>query len=235
MAARLQAVWLGGTAYGPALALQRRLVDARHTDHSNSSSSDSKGASPSVGLGRVWDTDVVLGVVHPPTYTVGRRLVGDVAEAARLRALGADYYEVRVPVPVPVLVCLCACTCVPVPVCLCLCESELRCWGASGRRSVAVWSLSMGLASWSCTPSSACAATTYVPVCLHARSCLYVHASLCLCLRLCMCMCMCMCITVPVPLCLRARAGLRGVVSLACECMWRRCKAHCRLRAPSMA
>jgi hypothetical protein len=121
MAAPLQAVWLGGTAYGPALALQRRLVDARHTDHNNSSSSDSKGAGPSVGLGRVWDTDVVLGVVHPPTYTVGRRLVGDVAEAARLRALGADYYEVRVPVPVPVPVCLC------LRLCLCACA----CVGAS--------------------------------------------------------------------------------------------------------
>lgn len=68
----LQVVWLGRVPYAPVYALQRRLVK----DHR---------------------AEVVLALEHTPTYTVGRRITGNTAERDRLRAFGAEYFEVRPP------------------------------------------------------------------------------------------------------------------------------------------
>ena len=88
MARSLELLWLGRVSYGPALALQRSLVDARRSPPSSSSPSPARAPAS-------FDTDVVLALEHPPTYTVGRRTTGDDVEGERLRALGADYFEVR--------------------------------------------------------------------------------------------------------------------------------------------
>jgi lipoyl(octanoyl) transferase len=70
--------------YGKALALQRHLVKRRHDlNHESHDPND-----PTI-------RDVLLLVQHPPTFTAGRRIKGksELEEEARLKRLGAEYYE----------------------------------------------------------------------------------------------------------------------------------------------
>ncbi|KAI9032122.1 hypothetical protein DFJ74DRAFT_736579 [Hyaloraphidium curvatum] len=72
---------LGSVPYARALALQNALVARRLAEEDRSQ--------PPIG-------DVVLLLEHPHVYTGGRRIRGeDATEGARLRALGADYFEVE--------------------------------------------------------------------------------------------------------------------------------------------
>jgi lipoate-protein ligase B len=75
---------LGSVPYGKALALQRHLVKRRH-DLNNKPHDP---ADPTI-------RDILLLVEHPPTFTAGRRIKGrsELEEEARLKQLGADYYE----------------------------------------------------------------------------------------------------------------------------------------------
>jgi lipoate-protein ligase B len=75
---------LGTVPYGKALALQRHLVKRRHDlNHEAHDPAD-----PTI-------RDVLLLIQHPPTFTAGRRIKGnsEIEEEARLKALGAEYYE----------------------------------------------------------------------------------------------------------------------------------------------
>ncbi|TPX35488.1 lipoyl(octanoyl) transferase [Synchytrium microbalum] len=70
--------YLGSIPYTRALALQSALVQARI-----------RRDSP------LRDSNMLLLLQHPPTYTAGRRIKGTAhTEGRRLRDLGADYYEV---------------------------------------------------------------------------------------------------------------------------------------------
>jgi lipoyl(octanoyl) transferase len=70
--------------YGKALALQHHLVKRRH-DLNNAAQNP---AEPTI-------RDLLLLVEHPPTFTAGRRIKGksELEEEARLKQLGAEYYE----------------------------------------------------------------------------------------------------------------------------------------------
>lgn len=75
---------LGTVPYGKALALQHHLVKRRH-DLNNAAQNP---AEPTI-------RDLLLLVEHPPTFTAGRRIKGksELEEEARLKQLGAEYYE----------------------------------------------------------------------------------------------------------------------------------------------
>ncbi|TPX51402.1 lipoyl(octanoyl) transferase [Synchytrium endobioticum] len=70
--------YLGLTPYPRALAIQNAILNAR------------------IRHDKLWkDVNLLLLLQHPPTYTAGRRLKGTAGtEGNRLRALGAEYYEV---------------------------------------------------------------------------------------------------------------------------------------------
>lgn len=83
---------LGVIGYSKALFIQDKIQAIRKPQlNSGASDRQSRRADPT------FDTDVILLLQHPPTYTEGRRHKAlDPEQENKLRGLGAEYFKVLI-------------------------------------------------------------------------------------------------------------------------------------------